>query len=253
MASTFPEPRFLTYSSDFENYRPAVGQTGEAVIFEQTYATEGEPTLYQVSDIDKPDPTPFLLSSPAPSVQTRPDWNWRTNWIAFNGASERSSPLSVWIARNRCEVLAVRDTVRLIYPTWMRDDNHLVCSNSSNKGSLHPTNSIIDTGGTIEFANINGSGITDAHLFGGMPAAKPGETNLIAFAGPSAINSRGQPLAITIRISTAFLSTLLTRGINPSVTRWNVCSACELRQTLSRAPPRLGRPTAAQSTSSKTV
>jgi hypothetical protein len=144
-------------------------------------------------------------------VQTRPDWNWRSNRIAFNGAAGGSAPVSVWLASG--EIIAVPNTQRLFYPTWMADDR-LVASNFSIKASPRPCNPIIDIGGAVKRSNIDGTDTAGTPLYGGMPAAKPGRPELIAFAGQPEADNWGKPGTATYdqNFNYIFLNAVDERG-----------------------------------------
>jgi hypothetical protein len=213
MSATLAELHLLTDDSGCEDYRPVVGPTGEVVIFERTQKSDGKTVLYRIDDLRTPDPQPFLSNPGAPPSQTRPDWNWRSNRIAFNGAARRDAQVSVWITLGD-EITAVPNTEGLFYPTWTADDR-LVASNSSMKASPRPSNPIIDIGSGVKRSNIDGTDTAGTPLYGGMPAARPGLAELIAFAGQPEIENWGGTgtAAYDQNFNYIFLNAVNERGI----------------------------------------
>jgi hypothetical protein len=191
MSVSFPEIHLLTDGGENNDYRPAIGPTGEVVVFERTAKTPGSRTvLYEITDFADPNPHPFLSDPPLPAWQTRPDWCWHTGMITFNGAPAAHGPLDIWVTRGISAAL-LRDTSGFAYPTWNSDGSRLVAMNGSMSASPRPCSSILKTGGAVETTNINGTDKDGTTLYGGMPAAKPGAWPLIAFAGQPMIDNWG--------------------------------------------------------------
>jgi Tol biopolymer transport system component len=185
--SHYPAITWITAGSDCNDYRPAVSANGATLVFERTYfelTTEGKvpgtTVLYQVSMQSGLAPAPLLPNMS--NAQTRPDWCWPTNQIAFN---EGGNPIMVSVLNmNTNEVVPVNNTNNYIYPQWNAIGTTLTVMNQHKK-TAHPVpcSTIITTSGVITNANINGN-ITDGlAVFGGMPAVDPLNSQLIAFAG----------------------------------------------------------------------
>lgn len=190
MSASLPELHLLT-DGDYDDYRPAIGSTGDVVIFERTPRSGGRTVLYRITDFATPNPQPFLSDPPLPTWQTRPDWCWHTGMIAFNGASAGHGPLDVWLASEIGAASPLGNASGFTYPTWNSDGSRLVAMNASASASPQPCSSILDMGGKVGPININGTDTAGTLLYGGMPAAKPGEWPLIAFAGQPAIDGWG--------------------------------------------------------------
>ncbi len=177
--STYPTMNIITSNPDYSDYRPAVGSAGSVVIFERTPMAAGSPTLlYVVDDLSNPDPQPFI-SSDGPGQQTRADWCWQTNQIAFNGVHQ-----TVWTMNGDGSSPAKIDgTAQFNYPAWSQDGSSLTVMNASDGATPQPSTSQMNTSGTITYQNLNGNDADGNVLFGGMPAVNPNNSLLVAFAG----------------------------------------------------------------------
>ncbi|WP_308368388.1 MULTISPECIES: hypothetical protein [unclassified Microbulbifer] len=178
----YPILNFITQDPHYSDYRPAVGPDGTVVIFERTVFQSGAPagdtTLYVVDDLGDPDPVVFIPAG-GPDQQTRADWCWAANTVAFNGDAQ-----SVWIADgDGTSPWQIGGTNGLNYPAWSPDGATLTVENGSTSAKPRPSNSRIDTSGGIVWANMNGSDADGNALFGGMPAVNPVNDLLVAFAG----------------------------------------------------------------------
>lgn len=187
---SLPTLNFLTSSTYFTDYRPAIDSTGDVVIFERTPVGGGPTTLQVINDFSDPNPVPFLsgTSPPPPVSQTRPDWCWQTGSVAFNGAPGNDGPLSVWqVASDGSNPQPIGGTTGNAYPRWNHEGTQFVTENSGASASPKPCNSTFSAGGNLQYANIDGTDSAQAAIFGGMPAVAPGDLPLIAFAGQPAI------------------------------------------------------------------
>ena len=128
MTATLPQLNFLTNSSSDTDYRPAVNSTGNVVVFERTPVGGGGAltTLYKITDFKTPNPEPFLSGPNAPAEQTRADWCWKTDQVAFNGASSKDAAPTVWQVGNDGVIQEVPNTEYYSYPTWGLDGSLLV-------------------------------------------------------------------------------------------------------------------------------
>ncbi|SEP35252.1 WD40-like Beta Propeller Repeat [Rhodospirillales bacterium URHD0017] len=193
MSTSLPELKFLTNSSDNTDYRPAVDPTGKIVIFERTPVSGGGPTTLQMIDVDKPAPVPFLSGTPGPVWQTRPDWCWQTNFVAFNGAPNRDALPNAWlVAGDGTNPQSIDGTEGFYYPRWSLWGTLLVTENHGASASPKPPcNSIFDIYGNVPSPNIDGADSKGVALFGGMPAVSSQDLPRIAFAGQPALAGWG--------------------------------------------------------------
>jgi len=193
MATTLPPLNFLTRSSGYIDYRPAIDATGTLVVFERTPVGGNASTLTAV-DVSNPQPKPFLSVPFPPPAQTRPDWCWKTGDLLFNGAATNNDSPSVWwLPNGAANLVAVANTAGADYPTWSLDGTAFVTEN--NAGKPGPCNTVFDTSGTVVAGNIDGYARVDGSigpwLFGGMPTVGPGDLPQIAFAGQPAVDGWG--------------------------------------------------------------
>jgi Tol biopolymer transport system component len=194
MSASLPTLNFLTDSVEYTDYRPAVGPAGDIVIFERTLLGGGLTTLYQITDFSSPDPVVFLAGQSLPPSQTRPDWCWKTDKIAFNGALTNQSTVRVWqVGIDRASAQPINATEGCSCPTWSRNGSLLVAENSGMSASPRPCNSIFDTSGTMIAVNIDGYDSAQVPVFGGMPTVGPNDLPQIAFAGQPAVAGWGEP------------------------------------------------------------
>jgi hypothetical protein len=198
MGTSLPELKFLTWDPGYIDYRPAIDVTYNRVVFERTPAQGDGPTvLYLLPDISASDPPvlPVLFlsdtSQTPPVSQTRPDWCWKTNAVAFNGAASNSDKdsLSVWQVDGdgQTNLQPISNTTRAAYPRWSLDGSEFVTENHGASASPKPCNTIFDNSGNVNFGNINGRDSKGIPLFGGMPAVGAGDLPKIAFAGQPAV------------------------------------------------------------------
>jgi Tol biopolymer transport system component len=193
MGTSLPPLQFLTSDADYVDYRPAADVTGKRVVFERTpYKGKGPTVLQVIDDIDSPNPVPFL-SATSPVSQTRPDWCWNTNAVAFNGAASNNDHLSVWqvAGDGKTGLQEIPNTTDAAYPRWSLDGSLFVTENSGAGASPHPCNTIFDNSGNQTFGNVDGSDANGTPLFGGMPAVSATDLPRIAFAGQPALTGWG--------------------------------------------------------------
>jgi WD40-like Beta Propeller Repeat len=200
-----PSPIFLTSDANFTDYRPAVNEGGDAVIFERTpFPLTATPLtqLYAITDFNSPNPQPFLTQGagplPPPPSQTRPDWCWKTGQVLFDGAASNSntSPLTVWlVGADGSAPAPIPNTTGGCYPTWDRNIPSTPGASAwfvtEYSGSTpKPCNAIFDVDGNLNAPNIDGADLatTPAQLFGGMPTVGPNGLPQIAFAGQPLVN-----------------------------------------------------------------
>lgn len=185
---TLPTPVYLTDSSSFTDYRPAIDVTGNSVIFERTPANGGMTTLQIIKDIRNPIASPFL-SGPSPASQTRPDWCWGTGNVLFNGAANNSDTVSVWaVEGGGVDPTQLPGTLGAFYPRWSLWGITFVTENSGTAASPNPCNTVfsfLDT--RVLFSNVDGTDTAGVPMFGGMPGVSRNDLPLIAYAGQPAI------------------------------------------------------------------
>jgi Tol biopolymer transport system component len=186
MSASLPPLNFLASSSAYTDYRPAIGPSGDVVIFERTPVGGGLTTLCSIADLTAPDPVPFLSGTPLPPSQTRPDFCWSTGSIAFNGAETNQSAVRVWqVGADGAGPHPIANTQRSAYPTWSLDGTLIVTENAGPAAAPRPCNTVFDTNGTAPppYPNIDGTDQAGTPLFGGMPTVGPRDLPQIAFAG----------------------------------------------------------------------
>ena len=196
MDTSLPELKFLTSSPDYHDYRPTMDKTGKRVIFERTPVQRGATTLYVINDIWSTDaPVPFLTAtSPVPPPwQTRPDCCWGKDAVAFNGADSETDPVHVWRVdgNGKINLRKIPHTKGAFYPRWSIEGGEFVTENHGGHAKPVPCNSIFDTSGNLNFANVDGTAGNGIPLFGGMPAMGAGDLPHIAFAGQPAVSGWG--------------------------------------------------------------
>ncbi len=209
MGTSLPELTFLTSDPEYIDYRPAINAMDTQVIFERTPVSPqgGGPVLtvlYVIEDINsKPTiPVPFLKVTSPPASQTRPDWCWRTNAVAFNGAKSNSKedPVSVYLVAGSGKTnyhSLIETTKKAYYPRWSHRGNEFVTENHGASASPKPCNTIFDNSGHLNFGNINGSDSKGISLFGGMPAVSADGLPKIAFAGQPMVPQWGNSTSTT--------------------------------------------------------
>ncbi len=206
----FPTPVFITRNSGFSDYRPSPDKTGQNILFERTVhpnPTDANTQLFIVKGVGSASPTvaPFLtvpasLPPTWPYSQTRPDWSWVTNEVAFSGAPTNQGMNQVHIvAGDGVTPRLVADTNAHIYPIWTSDGKQLIVYDDNNNvlqpGPPRigpPVTRLIDPNGTVVQANLNGLDVAGVQVFGGFAAPKPGNPLQIAFAGQPALTYWGQ-------------------------------------------------------------
>lgn len=204
----YPTPQFITCDPSFTDYRPAVDSTGARFVFERTpYPNPGkiDTKLYIVNSNGGTAcqaAAPFLAvpaKPPAqyPHVQTRPDWSWVNDQIAFTGAisTDKDTPNEVHVvASTGTSPRVVPLTGGHIYPIWTSDATQLVAYNNAPKTALPlpPVSVLIDpASGSPAVANLNGNDAAGVAVFGGFAAPQPGNPTRIAFAGQPALANWG--------------------------------------------------------------
>lgn len=187
--SDYPELNWVTYEKDmssfFNDYRPAIGPDGKAVVFERTaYSLELKTLvtkLFIVSDLKEASPELFLKNCDS-QQQTRPDWIG--DQIVLNLVHEEK--LAVWTVDARGNDLQqIKNTIRCNYPQWAIDSLFKGFVVYNNKQSLNPHSTLLDVDGTIIIPNMNGKDSNGNMMYGGMPAVFPNKPRSIAFAGQS--------------------------------------------------------------------
>lgn len=184
---SFPTIQWVTSGTNLSDYRPAIAADGQTVVFERTLFDPDAPVSLYLAVIGGPDPQPFLPD--LDGAQTRPDWCWTTNQIAFNLG------LNVWtVNADGSGAAAIPNTQGFIYPQWNAAGNLLVVmNNNAQSANPNPCSSAIDTGGTMTIANLNGADANNTAVFGGMPAVSPSNSNSIAFAGQPVLPTWNPP------------------------------------------------------------
>ena len=208
--TAFPKPVFVTSNPGFSDYRPAPDKTGHNILFERTVhpnPNDANTQLFIVRGVGSGSPTvaPFLtvpssLPLTWPYSQTRPDWSWVTNEVAFSGAPNNQGANQVHlVAGDGVSPRLVANTNAHIYPIWTSDGKQLVVYDDNNNvlqpGPPRigpPVTRLIDPDGTVVQANMNGLDVTGVQVFGGFAAPKPGNPLQIAFAGQPALAYWGQ-------------------------------------------------------------
>jgi hypothetical protein len=193
MMSIYPELNWVTLekgniNSFFNDYRPAIGPDGKAVVFERiSYSPELRTLvtkLFIVHDLNKPSPRLFLADCDFPQ-QTRPAWIG--NAIVLN--LEQEGRLAVWtVDASGNNLKQIENTEHCNYPQWAIDPSFEGFVVMNNKKSLHqpqPHSTLFDVDGNRIIANMNGKDTNGNMVFGGMPAVFPNNPRSIAFAGQS--------------------------------------------------------------------
>jgi Tol biopolymer transport system component len=198
MSNSLPPLNFLTNSSDYTDYRPAISSDGDVVIFERTPASGGPTKLYTITNFNAPNPVPFLHQTMGPlrlaRSQTRPDICWKTGAVAFNGGPSNKSVSGIfWVRANGNNPLLVANTARCVYPTWGPDGSRFVTENSGPQAKPVPCSTIFNKQGVVRpnLSNINGKDSAGVAVFGGMPTVGPNGLPQIAFAGQPALKGWG--------------------------------------------------------------
>jgi hypothetical protein len=201
-APAMPKLNFITSDQNFTDYRPAVDATGTMCVFERTAIKEAGAltTLYLATGINAPNPvvTQFLKvpvnpPPPFPFVQTRPDWSWVNNEIAFAGGATATSALEVHIVpASGTGSRVVANTVKCIYPMWSSDGTKLVIYNESASAQpFPPVATLIDPFGNVIYPNLGGTDANNVPVFTGFASPMPGNPTMIAFAGQPALANWG--------------------------------------------------------------
>ncbi|MEO8752849.1 MAG: hypothetical protein ABI624_09230 [Casimicrobiaceae bacterium] len=208
----FPPLKFITRDPKFTDYRPAVDSTGTKVVFERTpfpNPNEAEETvLYLASAIGTPNQAVerFLKVPPNPPPQfpfsqTRPDWSWANQQIAFSGAPSGKATIETHIVdATGVGSHVVPNTLAHIYPIWTSDGTQLIVYNNSDSAKpVRPVTSLITPTGTIVVPNLNGRDLANppVDMFGGFAAPRPSSPTQIAYAGQPALASWGIPAGET--------------------------------------------------------
>ncbi|MFO1414252.1 MAG: hypothetical protein U1F10_10175 [Burkholderiales bacterium] len=205
IGSGFPKPVFITSNPGFSDYRPSPDRSGQNILFERTVAPnprDENTQIFIIRGVGTANPTvaPFLTvpaNPPAtwPYSQTRPDWSWVTNEVAFSGGPNNQGPNQVHlVAGDGVAPRLVADTNAHIYPIWTSDGKQLVVydenTNVVQPGPPRigpPVTRLINPDGTVVQSNMNGLDIAGVQVFGGFAAPKPGNPLQIAFAGQPAL------------------------------------------------------------------
>ncbi|MCV9927299.1 hypothetical protein OIU83_06525 [Flavobacterium sp. LS1R49] len=179
----YPSLNWITLEGSFNDYRPAIGPDGKAVVFERTsYASELRPLstkLFIVHNLNKPVPQLFLNNCDS-LQQTRPAWTDDT--IALN--LEHGGNLTVWtVDATGNNLKQIKNTINCIYPQWAINPPFKGFVVMNSKQPSHPRSTLLDVHGNIIIANMNGKDINGNAVLGGMPAVFPNKSKLIAFAG----------------------------------------------------------------------
>lgn len=190
--SSYSEINWVTEGKNLIDYRPAIGPDGQSVIFERHFINPVVPVrLFMVSSLKNNDPVAFLPQPNNP--QTRPDWCWQTNTVAFNVSQQVTNPdtgkvievINVWTVNTNTPdqpVSLLKQTNGFIYPQWNLAGTSLAVMNNGS-GNISPCTSVTDADGNMAITNINGSDSNGNEVYGGMPAVNPTGNNLVAFAG----------------------------------------------------------------------
>jgi hypothetical protein len=206
----FPALAFLTSDPTMSDYRPAVNKAGDTVVFERTpFPNPGgaqDTLLYVARGVGSTSPTtsaflpppPLNPSSTYPFAQTRPDWSWANDQIAFNGAPKNASNeiLVHIVPADLLSLSVVKDSLHHLYPTWTSDGTGLIVDNTSGEivkgGSTTQLTSPGD--GSVIYSNMNGKDAAGDAVWGGFASPKPGSNAglfVIAYAGQPAIGNWG--------------------------------------------------------------
>ena len=196
----YPTPQFLTCDPAFTDYRPAVDASGTRFLFERTpfpNPDKVETILYLLTSNGGgacQAASPFLAvptTPPAtyPYEQTRPDWSWVNDTVAFTGATSSATTATHdvhLVASTGKAPILVPLTGGHIYPIWTSDGKKLVAYNNAPKTALPlpPVSVLIDpSSGVADVPNLNGTNAAGVAVFGGFAAPQPGNPTHIAFAG----------------------------------------------------------------------
>jgi WD40-like Beta Propeller Repeat len=221
--STLPTLNFLTGSDDSIDYRPAINSAGVAVVFERTPIKGGLTVLNEVGVVDGAAAPAVLLSgaSSVPPSQTRPDWCWTTDIIAFNGAETNTGVVSVWqVPGYGGDPQPIAGTTGCFYPRWSLDGSLFVTEDHSTSAKPQPCNSIFYANGNQKCPNIDGTDAGQTPLFGGMPAVGPRDLPQIAFAGQPKLAGWGDAKSVVAKYDEnknyIFLNTSSGNGVYTS-------------------------------------
>jgi hypothetical protein len=167
-------------------YRPAIASNGINVVYE--LHESGTPArLFQIALNDSPI-TPRVFLPGVVGAQTRPDWCWAKNQIAFN-IKDVKAPRAVFneiytVGGDGNNLLPVNDTRAFIYPQWDNEGTSLtVYNNRVVQGMPQPHTSVIDLNGVVRHENVNGRDSNGAAVFAGQPGVRPTDANSVVFAG----------------------------------------------------------------------
>ncbi|KIA97241.1 hypothetical protein OA93_15010 [Flavobacterium sp. KMS] len=220
--SNYPALNWVTFekggiNSFFNDYRPAIGPDGEAVVFERTsFNIEMEPSatqLFIVNDLKNPSSQLFLNNCDS-LQQTRPDWSGDN--IVLNLEYEKK--VTVWTVDARGNNLKqIKNTTSCIYPQWAIDPTFkgfVVMNNKQPK----PHSTLLDIDGNIVITNMNGKDTNNNMMLGGMPAVFPNKPRSIAFAGQSSssgsYNQEDNYIFLNVEDGNEFLSIPMERSAN---------------------------------------
>jgi hypothetical protein len=195
--SAFPQINWITQGKDLNDYRPAIGPDGQTAVFERTFVDSGVPTrLYKVTSLDDADPRPLVAVSDPLMQQTRPDWCWEIDRIAFNSdharkKDKRTGSLTLSIVdRHGDKLVDVPNSEGFLYPQWNKAGTALTVMNKNEKSAQpRPCTSVIDSSGKMLRANVIGNDRAGAAMCGGMPAVNPSNDKLVAYAGQPALGT----------------------------------------------------------------
>lgn len=166
------EPEFLmSYDGTVTDYRSAVDQTGQFIVFERALAGSDDYNLYLLN-LNAPQDGPQRF---VPGVQgsTRPDWSWAWGVVAFDNGQ------GIWMSQGPTgSTSLLNGTAGMIYPAWYPTGNYLLVMNQQNSADPNPcTSKILDDGSIVQKVMANAS------LWGGMPAVNPANACQFVFAG----------------------------------------------------------------------
>lgn len=172
----YPETRFLTSDSGAYDYWPCFSPDGKTVLFSRSYDSKKTWSFFSVS-IDSGESIKFSKSQ-SPVSETRPNWSWPHNKIAFTGMTSDTT-FGVWLINGDGSIpqqFAQEGLSNLVfYPSWYPDTSTLAVVDGGE-----------GEGGVIKKINILNNfviSLTDRRkIFAGMPRVSPDGAK-IAFAG----------------------------------------------------------------------